>query len=232
MQRQRKNSGGALRLPVAVAAIAAVLLLLAGLTWWGYSAHKKREMQAAVVTLVTAATARARDALRAREPGAGAIERLEAHFKSLSEAAQRIAALDGWRDAPLSEAARQYVDEVHALVRRLIARERAREAVLGGTEAISGHLRAARGRSGDWIREAIALRQQLDRDYFDYRMAEGGLEKSLRTLPEARQRLAPLVAGTPLLEDVPIAEERNRLATESAGLVRQVEAARSLPAPR
>lgn len=214
------------------AAAAVLLLAIIGIAYWAYSDYKKRQLQDAVLALVTDATAQVRGALQAPDFHAGEPDRLESHFKALGSATQRLSGLEGWRNAPLADAAQQYLDEAHALLRRLMALQRARDAALGGVNAITEHIRAARGRSSDWIRDAIALRQQMDRDYFDYRLAEGGLQKSLQTLPEARSRLAPLAAATPLIDDRPIAEARSRLTAQSAQLARQVEAARILPAPR
>lgn len=232
MQGQRQIGFPALRSPVAAAAALALLLLAAGLAYWGYAGYKKRQVQETVLALVADATVRLRDALKAREPGAGDLERLEVQFKALGASAQRLAALDAWRDPALSDAAQQYVDEAHALLRRAVALQRAHDATLAGTNALTEHMRAARGRSSDWIREAIGLRQQMDRDYFDYRLAEGGMRKSLQTLPESRGRLAPLAAATPLIEEGPIAEAGVRLKGQAERLAQQVEAARVLPLPR
>ena len=214
-------------------AAAAVLVLAAlGLAWWGYSAYKKRELQGAVVALVADATSRVRDALQVRESGAAELELLEGHFKTLTAATQRFSGLEPWRNPPLADAAQQYLDEAHALLRRRSAVQRSRDAVLADVTALSGHIHAARGRSSDWIREAVALKQQMDRDYFDYRLAEGGLQKSFQTLPNARRQLAPLIAPMPLMEDGPFVDARNRLTETSAQLAQQVEAARKLPLPR
>lgn len=221
-----------LRSPTAIAAAAAVLLALPGLAYWGYSDYKKRELQGAVVALVADATSRLRDALQVRESGAGELERLADHFKTLTAATQRLSGLEPWRNPPLSDAAQQYLDEAHALLRRRIALQRGRDAVLADVNALSGHIHAARGRSSDWIREAVALKQQLERDFFDYRVAEGGLQKSLQALPDARKQLAPLVAPAPLIEDRLLADARARLDAASARLARQVEAAGKLPVAR
>lgn len=232
MQGQRQTSFPALRSPVAVAAALALVLLAAGLAYWGYAGYKKRQLQETVLSLVGDATVRMRDALTAREPGAGGLERLEVQFRALGAAAQRLSALDTWRDPALSDAAQQYVDEAHALLRRAVALQRAHDATLAGASALSEHIRGAHGRSSDWIREAIGLRQQMDRDYFDYRLADGGMRKSLQTLTESRRRLAPLAATTPLIEEGPIAEAGVRLKAEAERLAQQVEAARVLPLPR
>lgn len=214
------------------AGAAALLLVLLGLVWWGYTAYKKHELHGAVVAFAADATTRVRDALQPREASAAEQERLEGHFNALAAATQRLSGLDTWRDPPLSDAAQQYVDEANALLRRLIAVQRARNAVFVDVSALGEHFRAARGRSSDWIREAVALKQQMERDFFDYRMAEGGLQKSLQALPNASRQLVPLIAPTQLIEDGPLADAHARLTAASAQLAQQVEAARKLPVPR
>ena len=221
-----------LRSPITIAAAAALLLVLLGLAYWGYSGYKKRELHGTVVALAADATARLRDALQLRGSGAGELERLEGHFKALSAATHRLSGLESWRNAPLTDAAQQYLDEAQALLRRRIAVQRTRDAVLADVNSLSEHLHAARGRSGGWIRDAVALKQQLERDFFDYRLAEGGLQKSFQAMPNARRQLAPLIAPALLMEDGPFTDARNRLTNASAQLAQQVEAARKLPAPR
>lgn len=214
--------------------VAAAVLLLAviGIAYWGYSGYKQREMQAVVAALVADATSRLRDALQPRAAGAGALEPLEGQFKALAGIAQRLAQLETWRDPPLGEAAQQYVDEAHALLRRQLAVQRASDQLRIDLNALTEHIGTVGGRSSDWIREAVKLKQQLDRDFFDFRLAEGGLQKGLQALPDARRQLAPLLAATPLIEDGPLADARKRLDQASAQFAQQVEAARKLPVPR
>ena len=220
------------RSPIAIATAAAVVLVLLGLAYWGYAGYKKRELQDAVAALAVEASSRLREALQVRDSGAEELERLEGHFKALGSATQRLAGFELWRDPPLSDAAQQYLDEAHALLRRQIAVQRSRDAVLADVTALSGHIHAARARSSDWIREAVALKQQLERDFFDYRLAEGGLQKSFQALPGARQQLAPLLAAVPLIEDRWLADARARLERTTGQLGRQLEDARKLPVAR
>lgn len=221
-----------LRSPVALAALAALLLALLGLAYLGYSAYKKRELQASVLALVDLATARVAESLAPADSTADTLERLEAHLSALESANRRLAALEGWRDPPLAERAGRYLGEAQALLRRVVALRRGYATVLGALDALTGHIAAARWRSRDWIREALALKQAMERDYFEFRLVEGGLRKSLRSLPEARDQLAPLVAQTRLVEDGALSEAGERLDKSVTQLAARVDAARTLPVPR
>lgn len=221
-----------LRSPIAIATAAAVLVVLLALSYWGYAAYKKRELHGAVVALATDATSRARETLQLPESGAEVLETLEGHFKALAAATQRLSVLDTWRDPPLSDGAQQYLGEVQALLRRQIAVRRGRDAVLADVSALSEHLLATRGRSSNWVGEAVVRKQRLERDIFDYRLAAGGLEKSLKALPIAAQRLAPLVAPLPLLEDRLLSDARVRLSAATTQIEQRAAAAGELPSLR
>ena len=220
-----------LRSPVALAALAALLLALLGLADLGYSAFKRNELKTNVLALVDDATVRVNASLAMADPEPDTLERLNAHFSALGAADRRLAGLERWRDPPLAERAGRYLEEAQALLRRLIALRRGHEAVLADLGALASHIAAARWRSRDWIREALALKQALERDYFDLRLVEGGLRKSLRSLPEARDLLSPLVAPMKLVEDRALAETGARLDRSTVLLAAQVEAARTLPVP-
>lgn len=215
-----------------LAAAVALLIVLGGLGWWGYAELKKRELQAALLALVSDATARVNEVLHPLDGSARGRERLDAHFRALQASSGRLAGLDLWRKAALASAAQRYLDEAHALLRRRIAEQRSAQAVRAAASALTAHVNRPRGRAPGWISHAVALKQALEREFFDWRIASGGLGKSLQTLGEARARLAPLVAPLPLVEDRVLAEARQRHAAEVAELERLVESARKLPEPR
>lgn len=218
--------------PRRLAIVLALAVVVAGAAFWSYRSYQKHALQTAVLQLVREASRRAQDALDARATGADALRAGEARLAGATAAVDALAALEGWRDAPLAAAAGQYLDEVQALLRREIALRRSAAALRSDVASLTEHVRAAGGRSSAWIERSIALKRALDRDFFDYRLAAGGLQKSLRTLREARDRLAPLVPAAALVDDGRIAQARSWLEETSAQLQREAQAAGTLPMPR
>jgi len=96
---------------------------------------------------------------------------------------------------------------VHALLRRELALHAGRDAVRVDIGEIENHLRAAGTRSQDWISQALALNQRLQKSFFNYRFAAGGLEKSLRSLVDTSVGLRNLVpAGVVIEQDLILAD--------------------------
>ena len=214
---------------IRIAAASAALLALLALAWWGYSAYKKREFQGAVVLLVSDSTARLKESLSLPAPDAAM---LAAHFKALESNSAALGGLNGSRDRPLHRAAEEYVSEAQATLRRQVAVHGNRDAVAAALRSLSGHIAAAGGRSEEWIREALARKKKLETAYFDYRLAVGGLEKSLDALRELRRRQTPIAVGGLLVDDDLLVEARARLLGSSERLGAEVEAARKLSLPR
>ena len=214
---------------IRIAAASAALLALLALAWWGYSAYKKREFQGAVVELVSDSTARLKESLSLPAPDAAM---LAAHFKALESNSAALGGLNGSRDRPLHRAAEEYVSEAQATLRRQVAVNANRDTVAAALRALSEHIAAARGRSEEWIREALARKKKLETAYFDYRLAVGGLEKSLDALRELRRRQTPIAIGGLLVDDDLLVEARARLLESSERLGAEVEAARKLSLPR
>ncbi len=215
-----------------ILALTAALALAAALGYWAYATYQTRLVRGTTTDLVREATQRANAALQEREPGAESLQRLERAFADASAAVQRLAQLQGWRDPPFTAAAQRYLDEVEALLRRLVAVHRGEAAVRAAMSNLTAHVRAAQGRSSRWIQEAVLLKREMDRAFFDYRLAAGGLQKSLRTLREARTPLAPFVPDLQLADERRVAEARDRLDEAYARLQKETEAAGTLPAPR
>lgn len=218
--------------PRTVLVLIAALAFAGALAYWGYATYQTRLVRGATTDLVREATQRANAALEVREPGAASLQDLERQFADASAAVQRLARLQGWRDPPLTAAAQRYLDEVEALLRRLTAVTRNQAALRAAMQNLTDHVRAARGRSSAWIQDAVNLKREMDRAFFEYRLAAGGLQKSFQTLREARDPLAPLVPDLRLADERRIAEARVRLDESHAQLQREVDAAGTLPSPR
>ena len=213
---------------VGVGALA--LAIACGVAWSAYRGIQKRELQRNVVALVQDSTARLREALGLLTAGAEAPAKLEGHFTALEASVGKMEALDASIHPVLVQAADAYVTDVHALLRRQLALYAGRDAVRVDIGEINNHLRTAGTRSPEWIRQALALNQRLERSFFDYRFAAGGLEKSLSALEDTSRGLRIFVPASVVIEDDLIVAAEKRLRELSTLLEQQVGSARKLPA--
>jgi hypothetical protein len=210
--------------------IGALVLAIAGtLAWRAYEEAQKRELERNVVALVQDSTARLREALELLPAGAEARARLEAHFAALEGSVGKMQVLDAFASPALVEAAYAYVTDVHALLRRQLALHAGRDAVRVDIGEIDNHLRGAGTRSPEWIERALALNQRLTKSFFDYRLAAGGLEKSLHALRDTSQRLRTFAPAGAVIEEDPISTAQKRLLEDSTQIEQQVGNARKLP---
>jgi len=213
----------------AVGVGALALAVVCAMAWWAYREAQKRELQQDVIALVQDSTARLREALGLLTAGAEARPKLEAHFTALEGSVGKIQALDASVYPALVQAANAYVTDVHALLRRQLALHAGRDAVRIDIGEIDNHLRAAGTRSQEWIRQALALNQRLERSFFDYRLAAGGLEKSLGALADTSLSLRTFVPAAAIIEEDPILAAEKHLLELSTQIEQQVENARKLP---
>lgn len=213
---------------VGVGALA--LAIACAVAWWVYRGIQKRELQHDVVALVQDSTARLREALGLLTADAEARTRLQAHLTTLEGSVAKTQTLDASIYPALVQAANAYVTDVHALLRRQLALHTGRDAVRAEIGEINNHLRAAGTRSPEWIPQALALNQRLERSFFDYRFAAGGLEKSLRALHDTSRRLRTFVPAAGVIEEDLIFAAEKRLLELSTQIEQQVENARKLPA--
>jgi hypothetical protein len=212
---------------VSVGALA--LAVVCALAWWAHKETQKRELQQNVVAVVQDSTTRLREALGTLTTDAEARVKLEAHFTALEGSVGKIQRLDASIHPAMVHAAEAYVTDVYALLRRELALHAGRDAVRVDIGEIDNHLRAAGTRSQDWIGQALALNQRLQKSFFDYRFAAGGLEKSLHSLVDTSMGLRNLVpAGMVIEEDLIVAAEKHLLEL-STRTEQEVENARRLP---
>jgi hypothetical protein len=210
--------------------VAVLALVVVGtLGSWAYNEAQRREMQRQVAALAQDSTDRLRETLGLLA-AAEARPTLEAHFAALEDAVQATQRLDASADPELVSAAIAYVTDVHALLRRAIALHAGRDAVRSEIGAITSHLRAAGTRSTDWISQALALQQRLGSSFLDYRLAAGGLEKSLTSLRDTSQNLRSFVPSDAVIEGDQLSSAEKRVAELTAQLEPEIENAKKLPA--
>ncbi len=216
------------RITVGVGAL--VLAIACALAWWVYKETQKRELQRNVVALVQDSTFRLREALGLLTAGAEVRPQLEAHFTALEGNVGKMQALNARIYPVLVQTADAYITDVQALLRRQLALHAGRDAVRIDIGEMNNHLRAAGTRSPEWIGQALALNQRLEKSFFDYRLAAGGLEKSLRALDDSSLSLRMFVPAGAVIEEDLLSATQKRLLEVSTQLEQQVENARKLPA--
>jgi len=214
---------------ITIGAGALALAIVCALAWWAYTEAQKRALQQQAIALVQDSTARLREALGLLTAGPDARPTLEAHFAALEDDVKKTQALDNSTYPALVEAANGYVTDVHALLRRELALYAGRDAVHLDIAAIHGHLSAAGTRSPAWISQALALQQRLDRSFLDYRLAAGGLEKSLASLRDTGLALRDFVPAAAVIEAGELSSAEKQLAVLSAQIEPEVESGRKLP---
>jgi hypothetical protein len=215
---------------IAAAVGAVVLATVCTLAWWTYRESQKRELERDVVAVVEDSTTRLREALGLLAAGPEVRTELEAHFAALDGSVGMTQALNASIHPALVQAAYAYVTDAQALLRRQLALHAGRDAVRADIDELNNHLRTASTRSPEWIHQALALKQRLEKSFFDFRVAAGGLEKSLHNLGDTSLRLQIFVPPAAIIENDPILAAEKRLADLSAQVEHQVQSARNLPA--
>ncbi|MBI1943175.1 MAG: hypothetical protein HYS35_05860 [Betaproteobacteria bacterium] len=178
-------------------AVAAAVVALLVLGYWGYSWQQKRALDQSVAALVADAGKLLGEALEGAPEAARAAAQTET-------AAGLVADLEAMRAAPnreLVEAASQYLITVREVIRRRGASARLRQGVDAARAALEERMRAAGQRSAGWIDEVIAARKRLDTAYFEYRSAVTSLGNLLDELRPVSKALAAHAGMAALLPD-------------------------------
>jgi hypothetical protein len=175
--------------------IATILAAAAGIgiaALVGYLLHKeaRKVYEAhAVVSIVGDATAQLQSGLKTASPQA--LEKIEGSLRVVST----------WSNPELADAAEQYLVGAQHILRRRADVDRLKQQAAASRAALSAHMMRAAQRDTPWIRTALQLKKQVERDYLDLGVQLGALADLLDSLPEANKRLAPHVQASLLLED-------------------------------
>ena len=159
-----------------------VVYLLVKEAWKRYEAHS-------VVSVVQEATVQLKAGLKT--PSREGIEKIEASIR----ATQR------WSNTEVADATEQYLVGAREILRRRAEATRLAQKAAASRAALLAHMDNAPRRELPWLRAAIELKKQVERDHFDLDVQLGALADLLGVMPEATKRLAPHVSASLLFED-------------------------------
>ena len=181
-----------------LAVVVAVLVLAVG-TWIAYDKYSRRTH---AVTMVKDAAARLHTVLEAQAADGAKVD-LEAHATALEGYASTLRRMNTSSFTPLADAADDYLVTAREIARRSVQIDAARTALAASLPALSSHISDDRG-AAKWTGEAVRLKQAVDKDARDYRMAADAYRSVLESLPASQARVAALVDGLPVIEDAKI----------------------------
>ena len=206
---------------IAIAAVA--VIALAVLAYAGYGVQQKRALRAQVAQAVDAASARMASALVTdlAAPTAAIVERLERDTEDTDADLQKLRAASARPDRALVEGADGYVANALAVLRRQAGSARGRLRYADSRQALADHMAQVSRRDEAWSDKAIKLKERLDGDYFEFRIASTSLlANALNDLPGTRRAVAALLPSARLPEEAAIreAQARTRAAAEATRL--------------
>ena len=164
--------------------VAAVVLVVG--TYIAYEKYTKRN---SVVALVTDTGTRLLAALQAQAAGGGNAD-AQASAKAVEAHAKALQDMNSSSFRPLADAADDYFVTAREILRRQADIQRTRAGVTANLDALSSHIKTDRGR-GDWTRQAMQLKEALDKDARDYKVAVESYASLLQSLPRSQATVAP-----------------------------------------
>ena len=214
---------------IVIAAIAG--LAAAVLAYVGYGVHQKRTLRAQVAQTVDAASARLAAALGTdiAAPTAAIVERLDRDTEETDAELQKLRAAPARPDRALVEAADGYIANALAVLRRQAGSTRGRLRFADSRQALADHMAQVSRRDASWSAQAIKLKDRLDGDYFEFRIAATSLGNALNDLPGTRRVVAALLPAARLPEEGAIREAHARTLAAANAIRLEYEQAKQLP---
>ena len=169
-----------------------------------YVVYQKRAQQKQVAALVGDSTAKLRQALGAKVTPE-LVSALDANLQATK--APRL--------PELADAAEHYIIGAREIARRRVVVTDLERRAAASRAALSGHMAHASRRNSAWLRDALSLKQRVEREHYDLGIALKALDELLYTLPESEKRLAPHLSQA-LLLDLKVADAARRQAQADA----------------
>jgi hypothetical protein len=200
---------------VAVGAVA--LIVVAGLGYMAYAAAQKKSQQRHVKEVVVDTTGKLRQVLAAKT-APDLVAPLDENLKSAKAP----------RDPKLADAAEHYILGAREIARRRAQIDGLAQKYAASRHGLASHMAHASHRGTGWMDQAIALKKKMENDHFNLSLELKTLDGLIATLPDAEERLAPLVGQDVLVEETLRVSARKQVQEELRRANDELEASRRL----
>jgi hypothetical protein len=190
---------------IRAAAVAIAVVVLAIGTYLAYEKYTRRSH---VVTIVEDAALRMRATLQVQAGGIDPAD-AEANATAVEAYASTLRSMNTSSFAPLAAAADDYLVTVREIMRRTVNMRLSKARLAVSAQALASHVRGDRGAS-EWPRVAIQLKQPMDADLREYRIAVESYASLMSGLAASQEKIAPYVDASVLTDERLIGEARKR----------------------
>lgn len=215
--------------------VAVVLVVAAALGYWGYGAHKKRELHDAVSAILKDASGQLRAALELQattpDERLKVAQQLDQMVVATEKSLERMKHLQVDRDLALTDNADSHLVTLREIFRRYAASNRLHVMHGESLAALRDHMRAD-NRTGAWVQQAVKAKERAEKDFRDYRLAIATYATLLGSLPASQQRVAPYVGADALVDEALLAGARERAIQAGEQAAAEMEKVRQLAAPK
>ena len=194
-----------------------VVLAVAIVGYWGFTAHKKRELDITITSAFQDASQRLRSALTVTAGPAEAItmqvaERISTDAEEVDRRRQTIKNMEGSSNFGLVDKADSYLITVREILKRIAGSHRNRLMLRQSSQALRDHIRIDT-RTGSWVSEAVRSKARVDKDFRDYRIDSEMADKLLETFPNEEKKVISYLGRSDMINARLIADARSHAST-------------------
>lgn len=211
---EHEMAAGSRPKPLVIALAVAVVAIIA---YWGFTAHKKRELDNTITASVQDASQRLRSALTVTAGPAEAItmqvaERISTDAEEVDRRLRAIKKMESSSNFALVDVADSYLLTVREILRRLAGSHRNRLLLAESTQALRDHIRIDT-RTGTWVSEAVRSKARMDKDFRDYRIDSEMADNLLQSFLKEEKKAASFLGRADMIEEKLIDDARSRAST-------------------
>jgi len=207
-----------------------ILAAIAAFVVW--DRHQTSQLQNATLSHINGATRTLRAAMAPAANTAAHAQTIAASAEQVGQDLTALRAAGTSRILLLAAGADGYLVTARELLRRQAIMLDLQGKIGSEIIAFRDHLLAGNRRAANWTTEAVRLKNRLEQDFREYQRTVEAHTKIADSFPDARKLLAGLVPDSQLIAASEIAAARDAAQAAAKALAAEVEAVRSIAAPR